>query len=67
MTTSLASHRVELVTGQPIRLHCIACGRELSNVDAHHPKLPRAYADLDGKPFVDYYDAECARKLGANV
>ena len=63
----LATHRVELVTGQPIRLHCIACGRELSNMPEHHPKLTRAYADLDGKPFVDYYCSDCATARGAKL
>jgi len=32
---------------------CIKCGK----------KTPEVYADLDGKPFVDYYCEECTKSL----
>ncbi len=64
---SLATHRLRLVTGPPIILHCIACGRKLSNTPQGALRAPRAYADLDGKPFVDYYCHACARAQGASL
>ena len=63
-TMQLANHRVELVTGQPIRLNCVVCDRAIHN----HTGYPnRAYADLDGKPWVDYYCFACATERGANL
>ncbi len=63
-TASLATHRVELVGGQSIKLNCVACHRAIHNT----PGYPnRAYADLDGKPWVDYYCYACATDRGADL
>lgn len=73
-TDSLATHRVRIVTGTILTgLHCIACRRQLTN-DSRVNRPPRtiteptrAYADLDGKPFVDYYCYQCATAMGADL
>ncbi len=63
-TNELSNHRVELVEGQPIQLNCVACQRAIHN----RPGYPnRAYADLDGKPWVDYYCYTCVTDRGAKL
>ena len=38
--------------------HCVACGGRVLSTDA--------LADLDGRPFVDYYCRACAVPTGSN-
>ncbi len=57
----LKNHRVELVSGTPFRVTCIACQKQ-----GYSDRQP-FYADLDGKPWVDYYCEPCADRLGACV
>lgn len=58
---TLKLHRVLRVTGPAFRLECIKCGKKTQS-----DREP-VYADLDGKPFVDYYCKPCAISAGATL
>jgi len=58
---TLQSHRVNLVTGTPFRVTCVSCGKQTQT-----DREPM-YADLDGKPWVDYYCGPCAINNGAKL
>lgn len=47
------------VTGKPFTCVCIRCGHRITAGDVER----KAFADLEGKAFVDYYCADCAEKL----
>lgn len=58
---SLSTHRVRLVTGTPFQVKCIECGKVTTT------NREPVYADLDGKPWVDYYCRPCALGRGADL
>ena len=45
--------KVQLLPGQNIMLDCQRCLKSLRSIQG------AIYADLDGKPWVDYYHAAC--------
>lgn len=61
---NLSTHRIRLVTGPALQLNCVGCG---TGLQLNSRTRERAYADLDGKPFVDYYCRPCAMALGATI
>lgn len=60
----LVTHRLRLVTGTPLAYRCVSCKKGLALLSRDNEP---AYADLDGKPFVDYYCATCATAKGATL
>lgn len=60
-TNGLETHRVRVVGGTPFRVTCVAC-RKQTQTDREP-----IYADLDGKPWVDYYCRNCALARGADL
>lgn len=76
----LSTHRVLPVGGPALSFVCIGCRREIHSAGwaagqglrayqdvTHGDDVKRAYADLDGKPWVDYYCAVCAVAKGAKL
>lgn len=65
----LLTHRVRMVTGPTLSFQCVACRCSISSnpSDTKGLRARQAYADLDGKPWVDYYCYPCATKLGADL
>ncbi len=57
----LEGHRVVLVTGTPFYSDCIRCGETMNS------GIARVFADLDGKPWQDYYCESCAIFAGAKL
>jgi hypothetical protein len=45
------------VTGREFIIDCVKCGAKLYAGDGHD-----IYADIEGKPFKDYYCKTCANK-----
>ncbi len=64
-TNTLQSHRVLLVGGPAMAFTCVNC--EIPLTSDSQAITNRAFADLDGKPWVDYYCYTCASKLGAKL
>jgi len=55
---------LQKVTGQPFAVTCIKCGKKSLTGDETKDHIGRIitevfYADLDGKPFTDYYCQSC--------
>ena len=52
---------LQKVTGKPFRCTCVQCGWRNSTDNEDFT------ADLDGKPFKDYYCSKCTQKLNAET
>ena len=48
--------------GPCFRFLCVKCGRREQSITTDGRE--NAYADLNGKPFVDYYCLKCAEEEG---